>query len=72
MSQLSHNRSTEGWQASRLTTGLVGNDYNDDLWRVKIIPDEGKGKNNGPGIVQDLYMIDGVWKIVFWNHYPKS
>lgn len=62
----------EGWKVEWLKTELVGNDYNKDLWRVRIIPDEGKGKNNGPGIVQDLYIIDGVWKIVFWNHYPKS
>ena len=63
---------TEGWKVEWLKTKLVGNDYNDNLWRVKIIPDEGKGANNGPGIVQDLYLIDGAWKIVFWNHYPKS
>ena len=34
--------------------------------------DEGKGAGNGPGIVHDFYQIDGVWKIVFWNHYPKT
>ena len=63
---------TEGWQEEWLKTKLMGNDYNDDIWRVKIIPDEGKGKHNGPGIVQDLRMTDGEWKIVFWGHYPKS
>lgn len=63
---------TTGWQISWLKTKVVGNDYNDKLWRVKIIPDEGKGKDNGPGIVQDLYIIDGKWQIVFWGHYPKS
>lgn len=63
---------TKGWQREWLKTKLVGNDYNENLWRVKIIPDEGKGAHNGPGIVQDLYMIDGEWKIVFWQHYPKS
>lgn len=67
-----YTRNTEGWKVEWLKTKLVGNDYNDNLWRVKIIPDEGKGANNRPGIVQDLYLIDGVWKIVFWNHYPKS
>ncbi len=50
----------------------MGNDYNDDLWRVKIIPDEGEGAGNRPGIVHDLYRIDGKWEIVFWNHYPKT
>ena len=63
---------TKGWKSEWLKTKLVGNDYNDELWRVKIIPDEGKGSENSPGIVQDLYIIDSVWKIAFWNHYPKS
>ena len=63
---------TDGWKVEWLKTKLVGNDYNDNMWRVKIIPDEGKGAENRPGIVQDLYLIDGVWKIVFWNHYPKT
>lgn len=63
---------TAGWQVEWLNTVLVGNDYNDDVWRVKIIPDEGKGKHNGPGVVQDLHIIDGEWKIVFWGHYPRS
>ena len=44
---------TKGWQADWLKTKLMGNDYNDSLWRVKLIPDEGKGKHNGPGIVHD-------------------
>jgi len=65
-------KQAEGWQKEWLRTELVGNDYNENIWRVKIIPDEGKGKENRPGIVQDLHMIDGSWKIVFWNHYPKS
>ncbi len=65
-------KNTEGWKISWLKTKVKGNDYNDNLWRVKIIPDEGKGANNGPGVVQDLYIIEGKWKIVFWNHYPKS
>ncbi len=65
-------RNTNGWKVEWLKTERVGNKYNDEMWRVKIIPDEGKGNENGPGIVQDLYLIDGAWKIVFWNHYPKS
>ena len=65
-------KNTEGWKKEWLKTKLVGNDYNDNIWRVKIIPDEGKGANNRPGIVQDLHIIDGTWKIVFWGHYPKS
>ena len=63
---------TRGWKVEWLRTELVGNDYNDAMWRVKIIPDEGKGAGNGPGIVHDFYQIDGAWKIVFWNHYPKT
>ena len=63
---------TDGWKVEWLKTKLLGNDYNDNVWRVRIIPDEGKGKHNRAGIVQDLYLIDGVWKIVFWGHYPKS
>ena len=60
------------WKVEWLKTKVMGNDYNDNVWRVKIIPDEGKGSHNGPGIVQDLSIIDGMWKIVFWGHYKKS
>lgn len=63
---------TREWKKEWLKVKLVGNKYNDALWRVKIIPDEGKGAENGPGVVQDLYMIDGSWKIVFWGHYPQT
>jgi len=63
---------TEGWQVDWLRTKSMGNEYNDSVWRVKIIPDEGKGPENGPGIVQDLRIIDGEWTIVFWGHYPRS
>jgi len=63
---------TQGWKVEWLKTKVVGNDYNENVWRVKLIPDEGKGKHNRAGIVQDLHIIDGYWKIVFWNHYPKS
>lgn len=60
------------WQEKWLRVELVGNDYNKDLWSVRVIPDEGLGKKNRAGAVQEFYMIDGQWKIVFWNHYPKS
>ena len=63
---------TEGWKREWLRVKVVGNDYNKDMWRVKVIPDEGKGAENRPGVVHDLYIIDGAWKIIFWNHYPKS
>ncbi|MCB1197604.1 MAG: hypothetical protein R3A45_06075 [Bdellovibrionota bacterium] len=63
---------TKGWKVQWLKTQSMGNQYNKDMWRVKIIPDEGKGPNNGPGIVQDFYLIDGQWKIVFWGDYPKT
>jgi hypothetical protein len=63
---------TKGWRSDWMKTKLMGNDYNDDLWRVKLIPDEGKGKHNRPGIVHDLSIVDGKWTIVFWGHYPKS
>ena len=62
---------TKGWTSESLKTEVMGNDYNDNLWRVKIYS-EINGSQNGPGIVQDLYIIDGEWVIVFWNHYPKS
>ena len=63
---------TKGWKADWLKTKIMGNDYNDNVWRVKIIPDEGKGSHNGPGIVQDFSIVNGVWKVVFWGHYKKS
>ncbi|KAA3636361.1 MAG: hypothetical protein DWP97_02935 [Calditrichaeota bacterium] len=65
-------KNTDGWKIEWLKTTLIGNDYNNDVWRVRIYPDEGKGKENRPGIVQDMHIIDGSWKIVFWNHYPES
>ena len=65
-------KDTKGWKVEWLKTKVMGNDYNDKMWRVKIIPDQGKGAQNGPGIVHDFYIIDGTWKIVFWNNYPKS
>ena len=65
-------QNTDGWRIEWLKTTLIGNEYNDNVWRVRIYPDEGKGKENRPGIVQDMHIIDGSWKVVFWNHYPKS
>ena len=63
---------TRGWDVKWLKTNLVGNDYNDNVWRAKLIVDEGKGAHNRPGVVHDFHIIDGVWKIVFWGDYPKS
>ena len=63
---------TSEWKVEWLKTTVMGNDYNKDLWRVRIFPDEGKGNENMAGIVQDMYIVDGSWKIVFWDHYPKS
>ena len=63
---------TKGWKPEWLKTEVMGNDYNSAVWRVKLIPDEGKGAGNGAGIVQDLAMMDGKWRIVFWGHFPKS
>ena len=60
------------WQEEWLRVEVKGNDYNDAMWRVKVIPDEGKGSGNRPGAVHDFYLIDGAWKIVFWGDYPKS
>lgn len=60
------------WQVAWLKSELVGNDYNDNVWRAKIIVDAGKGKENPPGVVHDFHLIDGVWKIVLWSDYPKS
>jgi len=63
---------TTGWEVKWLKSNLIGNDYNDNVWRAEIVVDEGKGSHNRPGVVHDFYLIDGVWKIVFWNHYPKK
>lgn len=63
---------TRGWEVKWLKSNLMGNDYNNDVWRAEIIVDEGKGKNNRPGVVHDFYIIDDVWKIVFWGDYPRS
>ena len=63
---------TKGWRPDWMRTKVMGNDYNDDIWRVKLIPDEGKGKHNRPGIVHDMAIVDGKWTIVFWGHYPKT
>ena len=63
---------TRGWKVEWLKTELVGNDYNDDLWRVRTTPDAGRGKSNPAGAVNDLYLIDGHWKVAFWDHFPKS
>ena len=60
------------WKVEWLRTELIGNDYNKNVWRLKIITNEGKGEHNGAGAVQDLYKINGKWKIVFWGDYPKS
>ena len=67
-----HGIDTRGWDVKWLKTVLAGNDYNDNVWRAKLIVDEGKGKHNRPGVVHDFHLIDGVWKIVFWGDYPKS
>lgn len=64
--------STRGWRPDRLKTVVVGKAYNEDMWRVKLIPDEGKEKVARPGVVHDLYMINGKWTIVFWGDYPKT
>lgn len=61
-----------GWKKEWLKTKPMGNDYNENVWRVKMIPDEGKGANNQAVVVYDFHIIDGVWKVVFWNHYPKT
>ena len=62
----------KGWRSDQLKTKLMGNDYNDKLWRVKLIQDEGKGEPSRQGILHDLYIVDGKWTIVFWGHYSKS
>jgi hypothetical protein len=33
---------------------------------------EGKGDENGPGMVMDTMIIDGRWKFVLWSNHPKS
>lgn len=66
-----YKKQTENWKAERLQTELKGNDYNDNVWRVRIWSEEGRGKDNTPGAMQDLAQINGVWKIVFWGDYEK-
>ena len=63
---------TRDWKVEWLKTNLVGNDYNDEVWRANLDVDTGKGKENPPGVVHDFHIIDGVWKIVLWSDYPKS
>ena len=63
---------TRNWKVEWLKSNLVGNDYNDNVWRANLDVDAGKGKDNPPGVVHDFHLIDGVWKIVLWSNYPKS
>ncbi len=65
-------RKTQGWRADWLRAKLIDNDYNDNLWRVQLFPDNGKSEENRSGIVHDLTIVDGRWTIVFWGHYSKS
>ena len=60
------------WKMEQLKTVVEGTPYNDNVWRVNINIDAGKGKNNPGGAVHDLALIDGAWKFVFWGDYPKS
>lgn len=64
--------STNGWRPDRLKTKLVGKAYDQDLWRVKLIPGNGDEKVDRAGVVHDLYMINGKWTIVFWGDYPNT
>jgi len=63
---------TREWKIEWLKTNLVGNDYNDNVWRANLDVDAGRGKGNPPGVVHDFYIIDGAWKIVLWSDYPGS
>lgn len=63
---------TRGWRPDRLKTTLVGRAHNDDLWRVKLVSDDGSGSAARSGVVHDLYLVDGKWTIVFWGDYPKT
>ena len=67
-----HGIDTRDWNIEWLKTNLVGNDYNDNVWRANLDVDAGKGKENPPGVVHDFHLIDGVWKIILWSDYPKS
>ena len=63
-----YQKQTADWQPGLLRTKIVGNDYSAQVWRVRIWSDDGSGS---AGAVQDLALIDGEWKIVFWGDYPK-
>ncbi len=59
------------WTRTNLRTQLVGNDIHPEMWRVRIYSDDGLGASNPAGIVHDLVMIDGEWRIVFWGDYAN-
>lgn len=63
-----YQKQTAGWQRELLKTAVVGNDYSDAVWRVRIWNDDGTGS---AGAKQDLAIIDGEWRIVFWGDFPK-
>ena len=67
-----HGVDTRGWKIEWLKTNLIGNNYNDNVWRANLDVDAGKGKENPPGVVHDFHIIDGAWKIILWSVYPKS
>ena len=64
--------STKGWRPDKLKAELVGKAYDENLWRVKLIPGDDNEKADRAGVVHDLYMIDGKWTIVFWGDYPNT
>ncbi len=64
-----YEKQTADWKRELLKTAVVGNDYSDAVWRVRIWNDDGTGS---AGAKQDLAIIDGEWKIVLWSDFSKS
>ena len=62
----------EPWTLANLKTKIIGNNYNDDVWRVRIWSEDGKGAENPAGAQHDLAIINGRWLLVNWSDFPKS
>ncbi|MGD2141321.1 MAG: hypothetical protein PVH25_13055, partial [Burkholderiales bacterium] len=63
---------TRNWRPRGLKTTLLGNSFNDNLWRIKLTAVDGKDGQDRTDIIHDLYMVDGKWTIVFWGDYQHA
>ena len=60
------------WTQANLQTKVIGNDYNKEVWRVRVWSEDGKGAENPAGAQHDLAIIDGRWLLVNWSDFPKN